>query len=237
VTRSPGRVLAALALLGGCGGEERGAESAATPEVDGSAAAAAEPWHDGGPFLFRDATAGSGLEGFAQVSGSAEKPFLVETVGGGCALSDLDQDGDLDAYLSNGGRLGAPLDSNPGDELFWNDGRGRFTAGARAAGIDERRWTNGVRACDVDADGRTDLYLTNYGRNTLYVSRGEGTFADRTDEAGVGDERWSTGATFFDFDQDGDLDLFVANYVAFDEARMLACSPSARRRRTRASRS
>ena len=142
-------------------------------------------------------------------------------MGGGCALHDFDQDGDLDAYLTNGGTLGAPLEANPSDALFWNDGHGRFTDGSRAAGIDERRWTNGVRVCDVDGDGWSDIYLTNYGRNTLYRARSGGTFEDVTDAAGVGDESWSTGATFFDFDKDGDLDLFVANYVRFDEVEML----------------
>jgi hypothetical protein len=181
---------------------------------------------DDGPYLFRDVTAESGLGAFRQVCGSAEKPVLPETVGGGCALFDHDQDGDLDAYLTNGGRLGAPLEENPSDALFLNDGRARFTDGSRAAGIDERRWTNGVRVCDVDGDGRSDVYLTNYGRNTLYVADGAGAYADRTDTAGVGDERWSTGASFFDFDKDGDLDLFVANYVAFDEPRMLAERPT-----------
>jgi hypothetical protein len=181
---------------------------------------------DDGPYLFRDATAASGLSAFRQVSGSSEKPFIVETVGGGCALYDHDQDGDLDAYLSNGGLLGQPLEANPSDALFLNDGRGRFTDGSRAAGIDERRWTCGVRVCDVDGDGWSDVYLTNYGRNTLYVADGRGAYRDRTSQAGVGDESWSTGASFFDFDRDGDLDLHVANYVAFDEPRMLAERPT-----------
>jgi hypothetical protein len=186
----------------------------------------AATWHEQGPFLFRDVTRESGLGRFEQLSGSPEKPFLVETVGGGCALFDLDQDGDNDAYLTNGGRLGQPLESNPSDALFWNDGRARFSDGSQEAGIDERRWTNGVRAGDVDGDGWPDLYLTNYGRNTLYRGLGGGRFADQTEAVGIGDERWSTGATFLDFDQDGDLDLFVANYVAFDEARMLAERPT-----------
>ncbi|HEX6883044.1 MAG TPA: CRTAC1 family protein [Planctomycetota bacterium] len=219
-----GRALALLAPLAcaSCREEPETAPAAApAPQAD-----AASPWHDGGPYRFRDATAESGLAAFRQLSGSPEKPFLVETVGGGCALFDLDQDGDLDAYLTNGGTLGAAPGTNPSDALFWNDGRGRFTDGSTAAGIDERRWTNGVRAGDVDGDGWPDLYLTNYGRNTLYRGLGQGRFEDATEASGCGDEAWSTGATFFDFDRDGDLDLFVANYVAFDEARYLAERPT-----------
>jgi hypothetical protein len=207
--------LLAFAALSACDGAPQ------TPR----APAASSGYSDDGPFLFRQAET-CGLEEFEQRSGSAEKPFLVETVGGGCALHDFDQDGDLDAYLTNGGTLGAPLEANPSDALFWNDGHGRFTDGSRAAGIDERRWTNGVRVCDVDGDGWSDIYLTNYGRNTLYRARSGGTFEDVTDAAGVGDESWSTGATFFDFDKDGDLDLFVANYVRFDEVEMLRTRPT-----------
>src|SRR5262245_47334683 len=133
-----------------------GAGASAAP-AGAAAPGAAAAWADDGPYLFRDATADSGLGVFQQVCGSPEKPFLPETVGGGCALLDFDQDGDLDVYLTNGGRLGQPLESNPSDALFVNDGHGRFTDGSKAAGIDERRWSDGARACDLDGDGWSDL--------------------------------------------------------------------------------
>lgn len=217
--RATRSALLGLALLSGCG-----EESPAPPAMP--AASDEPPYADDGPFVFRDVTAESGLSGFRQVAGSVEKPFLVETVGGGCALFDADGDGDLDAYLTNGGFLGGKLADNPSDALYGNDGQGRFTEVSAEAGIDERHWTDGVRVCDIDGDGRDDLYLTNYGRNTLYLADGPAHYVDRTEEAGVGDERWSTGASFFDFDKDGDLDLHVANYVDFDEPRMLAERPT-----------
>jgi enediyne biosynthesis protein E4 len=212
------RVTLCASLVAACGGDSAPAPAAAPT--------AAATHADDGPFLFRDATEAAGLAGFHQLSGSQEKPFLVETVGGGCALFDHDNDGDLDAYLTNGGVLGQALAQNPSDALYENDGRARFADVSARAGIDERRWTNGVRVCDVDGDGWHDLYLTNYGRNTLYMADGRGAYVDRTEAAGVGDERWSTGASFLDFDEDGDLDLFVSNYVAFDEPRMLAEHPT-----------
>ena len=180
-----------------------------------AAAAPARAHSDDGPYRFRDATAESGLTTFVQENGVPEKRYLVESVGGGCALFDSDQDGDLDAYLSNAGRLGRPEADNPSDALYVNDGGGRFADGSRAAGIDERRWTNGVRVCDVDGDGWSDLYLTNYGRNTLYLADRRGGFVDSTEAAGLGVSSWSTGASFLDFDRDGDLDLHVVNYVVF----------------------
>ena len=180
-----------------------------------SSSAPARTYTDDGPYRFRDVTAEAGLGAFVQQNGVPEKRYLVESVGGGCALFDQDQDGDLDVYLSNAGMLGRPESENPSDALFVNDGRGRFTDHTQAAGIDERRWTNGVRVCDLDGDGWSDIYLTNYGRNTLYLADGKGGFVDRTDAANLGVRSWSTGASFLDFDHDGDLDLFVTNYVVF----------------------
>src|SRR5262245_27787645 len=76
----------ALAALAACDGG-----TAETPATAPAEQAQASPWSDDGPYLFRDATEAAGLSGFAQVAGSPEKPFLVETVGGGCALFDQDR--------------------------------------------------------------------------------------------------------------------------------------------------
>jgi len=183
-------------------------------------------FHDRGPFVFVDATEASGLASFVQVNGDPEKPFIVETVGAGVALFDADGDGDLDAYLTNGGHLGGPLEENPSDGLFTNDGRGVFVDRTREAGIDERELSSGVRSVDLDSDGNLDLFVTNYGPNVFYRNEGAASFVDVTDELGLGDERWSTGSSFFDADNDGDLDLYLANYVDFDEGWMLENRPS-----------
>ncbi len=73
---------------------------------------------------------------------------------------------------------------------------------------------------DYDGDGDPDVYVTRYGRNTLWRNdRDRGRFTDVTDQAQVACGSWSLGAAFADYDNDGDLDLFVANYFAFDPAR------------------
>ena len=71
----------------------------------------------------------------------------------------------------------------------------------------------GVAAADYDNDGFPDLFLANYGRNTLFRNRGDGTFEDVTDFAGVRGGGWSAAAGFLDYDRDGNLDLFVTRYV------------------------
>jgi hypothetical protein len=172
------------------------------------------------PLWFEDATAAAGLAGFRTSYGSAEKLWLVESVGAGVALFDADQDGDLDAYFANGGPIEGlgevPGSSDAGrDALFRNRGGLVFEDATAELGLGTPGYTMGAFGSDVDADGRTDLYLTAFGANTLYRAV-PGGFEDVTARAGVGDPRWSTGAAFLDHDRDGDLDLYVANYVAFD---------------------
>src|SRR5207245_2363215 len=122
--------------------------------------------------------------------GSALPLTIVETTGGGVCLLDYDGDGWLDVYLV----------SEAGDNrLFRNRHDGTFTDVSTQAGVtDHGRYHMGCCAADYDNDGRTDVYLTNYGRNTLLRNRGDGTFEDVTERAGVGDPHWSIGCAFLD---------------------------------------
>ena len=71
----------------------------------------------------------------------------------------------------------------------------------------------GVAVGDYDNDGDPDLFVSNFGRDTLFRNRGDGAFEDVTAAAGVTSDGWSSGAAFVDFDRDGLLDLFVAQYL------------------------
>jgi hypothetical protein len=75
----------------------------------------------------------------------------------GCALADVDGDGDLD-LLVNG--LGS------GTRLFLNDGRGRFTE-STASGLEKRFGATSLALADVDGDGDLDLYVANYRTTTI----------------------------------------------------------------------
>lgn len=166
--------------------------------------------------LFRDVSAESGLE-FELVSGTAGKPYILESMTGGVAFLDYDGDGWIDVYLVNGGTLDA-LDqdaSRPADRLYRNKGDGTFEDVTSQAGLGDSSWGMGVAVADVDNNGHEDIYITNYGPNHLFLNRGDGTFRNAEADAIEGNE-WSSSAAFADFDADGDVDLYVTNYLEFD---------------------
>lgn len=145
-----------------------------------------------------------------------EKKYIVESMSGGLALFDYDNDGYLDIYFTNA--LTVETANQPRSAraaLYHNNGDGTFTDVTERSGLAYPGWAMGVAAGDYDGDGWVDLYVTCLGSNHLYHNNGDGTFNDVTEKAGVDDPRWSTGAAFGDYDNDGDLDLFVANYIDF----------------------
>ena len=161
---------------------------------------------------------------FVFESGHKERYLLPEIVAGGGALFDMDADGDLDAYLVQGGSLIGDRLSGPPNQLFRNVGRGHFEDVTAASGADDRGYGMGVATGDYDNDGDTDLYLTNVGENVMLQNVGDGRFSDVTAFAGVGDDGCGASAAFVDFDADGDLDLFASNYVGWSIAAERECA-------------
>ncbi|HQZ72297.1 MAG TPA: CRTAC1 family protein [Anaerolineae bacterium] len=174
-------------------------------------AAGAEPL-DNGPWFVEEAVA-RGIDFRHQSGADPARPLFPEIMVGGAALFDMDGDGDLDAYLVQSGSLRAPAADRPGNQLFRNDGDGRFTDVSEGSGADDRGFGAGVAAGDYDNDGDTDLYVTNVGSNALLRNDGGGRFSDVTAEAGVAAEGWSASAAWLDLDRDGDLDLYVSRYL------------------------
>jgi hypothetical protein len=148
---------------------------------------------------------------------SPEKKYIAESMSGGVALFDYDNDGYLDIYFVNSLTVDlAKAHQKTRSALYHNNGDGTFTDVTDKAGVSDIGFGMGVAVGDFNNDGFADLYVTCLGPNHLFKNNGNGTFTEVTARAGVGDPRWSTGAAFLDYDNDGKLDLFVANYVDFD---------------------
>jgi hypothetical protein len=173
------------------------------------------------PIAFTDVTGASGIAA-TMTSGVQPSTQILEVKGGGLALIDVDDDGDLDLFMPNGATLADP-ERGPGARLWRNDGGLRFTDITAGSGITHRGWSFGVAAGDVDGDRRDDLFIAGFGRNALWLNRGGGRFVDATEQWGAaGPGGWSTGCALVDLDGDADLDLYVARYLAYDPLKPLA---------------
>lgn len=152
--------------------------------------------------------------------------------GFGCAVADVDNDGDKDLFVTNFGP----------NVLYRNNGDGTFTDITQDAGVGDDGWGTGAAFGDYDSDGYVDLFVTNYlefdpnnlpddrycqwkgtrvmcgpegfpkAKSILYRNNGNGTFTDVTDLAGIARvEGYGLGVVFGDYDGDGDADIYVAN--------------------------
>jgi enediyne biosynthesis protein E4 len=166
---------------------------------------------------FDDITRASGID-FHLTCGSLEKRYIMETMCGGVAVFDYDNDGWMDIYLVNGSTLD---DVSAGKchtgKLYRNNHDGTFADVTAKSGLNHCGWGFGVAAGDYDNNGWEDLYVTYLDGGVLYRNNHDGTFTDVTAKAGVGNPgHWGTSAAFGDYDNDGNLDLYVANYVDLD---------------------
>lgn len=173
---------------------------------------------------FVDVTAPAGIN-FKLENSPTRNKYLPETMGGGVALLDYDNDGRLDIYFVNGASIADPMQKgalpDKSNAKFWNrlyrqNPDNTFTDVSTKAGVTgmpQNRYGMGVATGDFDNDGFIDMYVTGYGGNTLYRNMGDGTFKDVTPQAGVGGAGWSTSAGFLDYNNDGKLDLFVCRYL------------------------
>src|ERR1700686_224846 len=148
---------------------------------------------------------------------SLKQHYVVETISGGVALFDCDNDGKLDILVVNDATIeqansgGAPMIT-----LYHQGQNLRFTDITKEAGLTRKGWGMGIAVADYDNDGLPDIYVTGYAGNGLYHNLGNCKFEDLTQKAGVAGGGFSAGAAWADYDRDGHLDLFVSRYVHTD---------------------
>ena len=181
---------------------------------------------------------------FTDVSLQAGITSNVLTFGLGLAISDFNNDGWSDVYVSN--------DFNEPDYLFINNRNGTFTESLSKCMDEVSLYSMGSDAADYNNDGATDLitldmlpednktqkmhsgaenfdkfqylfdkgFYYEYNRNMLQKNNGDGTFSEVGQLAGVSNTDWSWSALFGDYDNDGNKDLFVSNGYVKDYTEM-----------------
>jgi enediyne biosynthesis protein E4 len=183
------------------------------------------------PIILENILQNSGIH-FKLKNGVSPRRYSIETMAGGVAVFDYDNDGLLDIFFTNGAAVPSleKTDSSYSNRLFHNNGDGTFTDVTAKAGLSGVGYSMGAAAADYDNDGFVDLYVAGVNRNQLFHNNGDGTFTDVTAKAGVTGidpklgKLWSVTAGWFDFNNDGLLDLLVVNYLHYDLRTAASCN-------------
>lgn len=161
---------------------------------------------------------------------NGDKTFTDVSVNSGLAMgtqmmasaADIDNDGDLDLFITAPGSLTLRIQDQ--SKLFLNQGNMTFTDITSASGIT----SPGLGACvtsfsDYNNDGLVDLFVGNCNDISfiptpmqLFHNNGNGTFTDVSQQTGLAQINgyWMS-ATFGDFNNDGWIDLFSTNIGSF----------------------
>lgn len=175
--------------------------------------------------LFTDVADALGMVHF---EGPDEQLDIRPTMGPGAAWGDADGDGLVDLYLVQGG---ARPECTPLANRLYLNRRETFVDVTAKSGAGDTGAGMGALFFDGDGDGDLDLYVANYGRDTLLANDGRGGFEDVSAAAGLKHELWSASVVAADPDVDGDLDVYVTSYLDYDLEKMPAANELGRYQR------
>ena len=143
---------------------------------------------------------------------SKELQLRTDGKGLGVVMADVDLDGQIDIYVAN--------DTVP-NFLYRNRGAGKLEdvstrSGTSLSDTGTPDGSMGVDVGDYNLDGRPDIWVSNFERESFALYRNDGNFffqhvSRSTGVTAVGGLAVGWGTTFLDFDRDGDEDVFVSN--------------------------
>ncbi len=185
---------------------------------------------------FDEVTGKSGVKFVYRNGEEAGEVAVLESLGGGVALFDLDGDGRLDLCCPGGGHYSEKKTNSQREVLGWpfaifrNQGDWKFSdvTPHTSSSACTQHYSHGAMAADFDNDGFCDVLITGFGGVLLLHNQGDGTFAEVALPSGLTTSLWSCGAGWGDFNNDGSLDLYVAHYLnwSFEHHPFCAVSPS-----------
>ncbi|MBI2808874.1 MAG: CRTAC1 family protein [Planctomycetes bacterium] len=190
---------------------------------------------ENGPPFFHDVTSTSGVNATYRDGQEAGHYAILESLGGGIALFDFDNDGLLDIFIPGGGDFGGPDKKEPRglpSKLYRNLGNLKFEdVTAKVMAEQALFYTHGCAVADYDGDGWPDLLVTGWGRVALYhnepVDRADPKkgrrLVERASAAGLRPITWATSAAWADLDGDGFPDLYLCQYVDWSPANNPRC--------------
>ena len=164
--------------------------------------------------VFRNVAESAGLRFRGENAPTPEKR-MIETMAGGLAVFDYNNDGRPDVFFTSGASRASMKKDDPKywNRLFRNEGGLKFTDVTEEAGVTGEGYSIGAAAADFDNDGNVDLFVAGVGASILYRNSGNGKFQNVTSSSGVRDELYAAAAAWYDYDNDGRLDLWVSHYI------------------------
>ena len=156
----------------------------------------------------------------------ANRLTLLETLGGGVALVDVDGDLDLDLFVVGGGTIDAATGETHGARcvLLENKGDFHFDDVTDSFGnLTPSSYSHGSAIGDFDRDRCPDLFVSCYGQSELYRNQDGRRFQRVSEAARCIASSWDTAAVLVDLTGDGFPELYVAAYVDLDTRTSTSC--------------
>jgi len=176
------------------------------------------------PAIFGNVAEAVGLSHVYRVAGEPlERHYSIhQTLGGGVAILDYDQDGWPDMYFAQGGSDAPKFQGNLSNQLFRNQGQKLVDVTPHSA-ADVRQYSLGVTSGDWNQDGFTDLAVSNIGTCLLLTNNGDGTFTQRSLETHPDFDRIPASICIADVTADGLPEVIQIGYV--DDSNMAVKPP------------